>query len=78
MAGDIDCSTARKRRDLLAALVATFDAMGPEVTSITTDPRADADLKDAVFAGPLPERIAVHLVEGLVREGRASLIEAEN
>jgi AcrR family transcriptional regulator len=77
LAGDVDCSTARGRREFLSALIATFDAMGPEITSITIDPRAAADLKDAVFAGPLPERIAIHLVEGLVREGRANQIEAE-
>ena len=70
LAGDVDCSTARGRRDYLADLIETFDAAGPVVASVAIDPRAAADILETVSTSTLVDRIAAHLVEGLVREGR--------
>jgi AcrR family transcriptional regulator len=71
LAGDCDCSTAEGRRDYLASLIVTFDAAGPIVASVAIDPRAAADILETVSTSTLVDRIAAHLVEGLVREGRA-------
>jgi AcrR family transcriptional regulator len=72
LAEDCDCSTAQGRRAFISTLVATFDAMGPEVTSLAIDPRAATDLRETVFATTIPDRIAARLVEGLIQEGRAN------
>jgi len=70
LAGDVDCSTVQGRRDYLVSLIETFDAAGPVVASVAIDPRATADIMETISTSTLIERIAAHLVKGLVREGR--------
>lgn len=69
LARGVDCSTAGARRAFVADLVAAFDTVGPVVTSIAIDPRAAADILEAVPT-TLIDRILGLLVDGLVREGR--------